>query len=90
MTGRLPASTRAFTSLAEGELPKGAILGRNGFGKQGYSICPRNPEETIIFALHAIPEPSGARPGFDPLALREAVLAQAGDVGLLAVTYAKG
>jgi phosphatidylethanolamine-binding protein (PEBP) family uncharacterized protein len=77
-------------SLSEGELPRGAILGRNGFGKQGYSVCPKATEETIIFALHAIPSPSGARPGFDPLALRDAVLGQAGDVGLMAVTYARG
>lgn len=76
-------------SLPEGSLPKGAVLGRNGFGKEGYSICPQGPGETYIFALHAIPEPTGAKRGFNPLALREEVLAQAANVGILAVSYTR-
>ncbi len=76
----------SLTGIDSGQLPKGAILGRNSYGKNGYSICPGDPE-TIIFALYALPGPSGARKGFDPAALRKEVLDASGNAGLLAVGY---
>lgn len=78
-----------LTSLEAGKLPKGTVVGENSFGKRGYSICPPGKEETYIVALYALPEALPAKPGFEPLARREAILGQAGNVGLLAPTYAR-
>lgn len=70
------------------KLPAGAITGKNGFGKNGYSICPpQGKPETFLFSLYAIPSPLAPKRGFDPAALREQILAQAGNVGLLAASY---
>jgi len=80
-----------LTSLETGRLPAGAVLGQNSFGKESYEICPpKGSAETYIFALYALPEPLGASRGFDPQRLREAILAQAGNVGLLAAAYVRG
>lgn len=78
-----------LASLEAGKLPPGAVLGKNSFGKRGYSICPPSGSETYIFMLYAIPSSLDLEAGFDPLAAREAVLDQAGDVGLLSATYAR-
>ncbi len=75
--------------IEAGRLPKDAIVGRNGFGKNGYSICPPGSHEIYIFALYALPRALPAKRGFDPLALRKEVLATSGSVGLLAGTYAR-
>ncbi len=71
--------------LKEGELPKGAVLGRNGHGNRAYSICPQGKAETYIFALYALPQRLNAKPGFDPLTLRKEVMDLSGNVGLMAV-----
>jgi phosphatidylethanolamine-binding protein (PEBP) family uncharacterized protein len=80
----------SLEGLESGRLPKGAIIGRNSFGKEGYSICPSAEKETIIFALYALPKSLGAKKGFDPAALRKRILATSGNTGLLAVTYGRG
>ena len=77
-----------LTSLETGRLPGGAVLGQNSFGKSAYEICPpKGSAETYIFALYAVPERLGASKGFDPHQLREEILAQAGNVGLMAAAY---
>ncbi len=77
-----------LTSIEQGKLPAGAVVGTNSFGKRGYSICPpKGGSENLIFMLYAIPKALHLKPGFDPLQAREAVIAQSGDVGLLAVSY---
>jgi phosphatidylethanolamine-binding protein (PEBP) family uncharacterized protein len=74
--------------IEEGKLPAGAITGKNSFGQNGYSICPpQGRPETFLFSLYAIPRPLAPKRGFDPAALREQILAQAGNVGLLAASY---
>lgn len=76
----------ATTEIASGSLPTGALLGRNSYGKLGYSICPsQGKPETFIFALYALPERLDAAKGFDPASLREKVLEVSKDVGLVAV-----
>lgn len=75
--------------IQSGQLPRGAVVGRNSFGKNGYSICPAGSRETVIFALYALPSQLGARTGFDPAALRKQILASSGNVGLLAVSYGR-
>ncbi|MGH2975548.1 MAG: YbhB/YbcL family Raf kinase inhibitor-like protein [Solirubrobacterales bacterium] len=76
--------------IEAGKLPKGAIVGRNSFGKMGYELCPEGSGEIYMFALYALPQKLSARNGFDPSDLRQAALDASGNVGLLALTYARG
>jgi phosphatidylethanolamine-binding protein (PEBP) family uncharacterized protein len=75
--------------IEAGKLPKGAVVGRNSFGKNGYEICPEGAE-TYIFALFALPQKLSPSQGFDPLAVRKAATDQHGNVGLLALNYVRG
>ena len=78
----------SLAGLDSGKLPKGAIVGKNSFGKTGYSICPPGGgHETYVFALYALPNSIPARKGFNPKALREQILGLSGNSGLLAVGY---
>jgi phosphatidylethanolamine-binding protein (PEBP) family uncharacterized protein len=71
-------------------LPKGAVVGKNGFGKNGYSICPPGVGETYMFALYALPQRLSPSKGFDPRELRKEVLGISGNVGLLPAAYLRG
>jgi phosphatidylethanolamine-binding protein (PEBP) family uncharacterized protein len=77
-------------AIAAGELPKGAIVATNGFGKRGYSICPAGRGEIYMFALYALPSRLGLRPGFDAREARARILDVSGNVGLLPALYAHG
>ncbi len=76
--------------IEAGKLPKGAIVGRNSFGKTGYEICPQGDGETYMFTLFALSEALAPSRGFDPVGLRKAALEASGNVGLLALSYARG
>jgi phosphatidylethanolamine-binding protein (PEBP) family uncharacterized protein len=76
--------------IEAGKLPRGAVVGRNGFGKMDYEICPEGGGETFMFALFALPKRLSPSQGFEPLALRKAVTDVSSDVGLLALSYARG
>jgi len=77
-------------SLGAGELPKGAVVATNSFGKRDYEICPPpGGAETYIFALFALPRELSPKPGFDPRPLREEILASSGNVGLMTAIYAR-
>jgi phosphatidylethanolamine-binding protein (PEBP) family uncharacterized protein len=80
----------ATEGIEEGELPQGAILGKNGFGKQAYSICPQGEAETYVFSLYALPTALEPAKGFDPTALRNQVLGVSKNVGLLVASYVRG
>lgn len=80
----------SLQSIEADELPKGAVVGQNSFGKRGYSLCPAEASETYMFALYALPKRLSPSPGFDPRSLREAVLEVSGNVGLMPATYARG
>ena len=74
--------------IEAGKLPKGATVGKNSFGKNGYSVCPpAGKPETFIFALYALPQPLSPQRGFDPAALRQQILGLSGNVGLMAASY---
>ena len=76
--------------LEAGKLPRGAVIGQNSFGQAAYSICPpQGTSETYIFALYAVPQPLGARKGFDPKALRQQAGELAGNGGLMAAAYSR-
>lgn len=79
-----------LAEIKSATLPQGAVIGKNSFGKPGYSICPAKSPETVIFALYALPEHLAAAKGFDPTALRKEVLAVSANAGLLATSYTKG
>jgi phosphatidylethanolamine-binding protein (PEBP) family uncharacterized protein len=53
--------------IAEGKLPAGAIVGRNSFGRAGYSLCPaKGARALVVIAVNALPHKLGLPPGFDP------------------------
>jgi phosphatidylethanolamine-binding protein (PEBP) family uncharacterized protein len=74
--------------IVSGKLPKGAVVGTNGFGKRGYSICPEGRGEIYMFALYALPKHLALSPGFDGREARGQILAVSGNVGLLPMLYA--
>jgi phosphatidylethanolamine-binding protein (PEBP) family uncharacterized protein len=77
--------------IEAGRLPKGAVVGTNGFGKAGYSICPpQGSGEIYMFAVYALPQRLSPQKGFDARELRAQVLGASGNVGLLAAAYARG
>src|SRR5262249_37698947 len=79
-----------LTEIASGKLPKGAIIGTNGFGKRGYDLCPSEGGEIYMFALYALPDSLAPEPGFDARELRKRILDVSGDVGLLPASYVQG
>ncbi len=79
-----------LTEVEAGKLPRGAVVGRNSFGKAGYEICPPSGAETYMFTVFALPEKLSPSQGFDPSALRTKVLDISGNVGLLALSYTRG
>jgi phosphatidylethanolamine-binding protein (PEBP) family uncharacterized protein len=79
-----------LTEVEAGKLPRGAIVGRNNFGKAGYEICPPGGAETYMFTVFALPRKLSPSQGFDPSALRREVLDASGNVGLLALSYTRG
>jgi phosphatidylethanolamine-binding protein (PEBP) family uncharacterized protein len=76
--------------IEAGKLPRGAVVGRNSFGKADYKICPEGGGETYMFTLFALPKGLSPARGFDPSALRKAVLEVSGNAGLLALSYTRG
>jgi phosphatidylethanolamine-binding protein (PEBP) family uncharacterized protein len=53
--------------ISAGTLPPGAVIGRNSYGKTGYSICPIKGagKEHYVVRVLALPHPLSAKPGFD-------------------------
>jgi phosphatidylethanolamine-binding protein (PEBP) family uncharacterized protein len=59
-----------LTGIAAGKLPAGAIVGRNGSGKLGYSICPAKGSSTLFgVALYALPHHVAVKQGFNGVVL---------------------
>lgn len=79
-----------LASIQAGQLPAGAVVGTNGFGKRGYEICPPGPGEAYMLAVYALPRSLSPQRGFDPAQLRSEILAQAGNAGFLPAIYARG
>ena len=78
----------SLTEIREGEMPKGAIAGTNGYGKRTYEICPEGGE-IYILALYALPEALSPATGFDAVEFRHQILGVSGNVGLLAAAYSR-
>ncbi|HEV3072648.1 MAG TPA: YbhB/YbcL family Raf kinase inhibitor-like protein [Solirubrobacteraceae bacterium] len=74
--------------LSAGQLPAGAILGRNSHGQTGYSLCPpKGPAVRYAFLMYALPKKIPVSPGFDAEKLREKALHVAASAGLLGASY---
>lgn len=84
LTGLSPS----LTGLKAGQLPAGAVVGRNSYGQNGYSICPAaGKAEDYVFTLYALTQRLTASPGFEPAAMRTQALQLARHSGLLIGTY---
>jgi phosphatidylethanolamine-binding protein (PEBP) family uncharacterized protein len=79
-----------LAEIEAGKLPKGAVTGRNSFGKNGYGICPDGGSETYMFVLFALPKKLSPSQGFDPLTLRKEATDLSGNAGILALSYGGG
>jgi phosphatidylethanolamine-binding protein (PEBP) family uncharacterized protein len=74
--------------LSAGQLPKGAVVGRNGSGKSRYSICPRKgTSAAYLVHLYALARRLPAKPGFDPNLLRQRIQQSPTSAGLLEFSY---
>jgi phosphatidylethanolamine-binding protein (PEBP) family uncharacterized protein len=59
-----------LSGLAAGQLPGGAVVGRNSLGQNGYSICPEKGWSQIYtVALFALPHALSVSTGFNALSL---------------------
>ena len=81
----------SLEGLKEGEVPKGASLGRNSEGQNKYSLCPTSSKpEIYVFAVYAITKSLSPKQGFEPLAFRKEATRASEENGIVAVTYAAG
>lgn len=79
----------SLEGLKEGEVPKGAILGRNSDGQNGYSLCPRDSKaEVYLFSVFAISKDLSPARGFEPLRFRVEATRASEENGIATVTYA--
>jgi phosphatidylethanolamine-binding protein (PEBP) family uncharacterized protein len=81
----------ASRGISAGVLPPGAVVGRNGFGRVAYSICPPKGtvEEHYVLRLEALPRRLAVRPGFDPETLYREAERISKTVGLAGGTYTR-
>jgi phosphatidylethanolamine-binding protein (PEBP) family uncharacterized protein len=78
----------SLEGLKPGEVPEGAILGRNSAGQSKYSLCPSNTKpETYAFSIYAIEKGTAPKEGFDPLAFRKLATRTSANGGIAAATY---
>jgi phosphatidylethanolamine-binding protein (PEBP) family uncharacterized protein len=74
--------------ISAGRLPPDAVVGRNSFGQDRYSICPpRGTRESYAVKVIALPHKIQAQPGFDALTLYRDAERSAKAVGLVGVAY---
>jgi phosphatidylethanolamine-binding protein (PEBP) family uncharacterized protein len=74
--------------LSAGQLPAGAVLGRNSHGQVAYSLCPaKGPAVRYAFLMYALPKKIPVSTGFDAEKLREKALHAAESAGLLGLSY---
>jgi|ERR1700723_183161 len=78
----------SLKGLQAGQLPPGAVVGRNSERHDSYSICPHTGKpENYIFILYALPKSLTPKPGFDPTTLRLQAKQVARHTGLLVGDY---
>jgi phosphatidylethanolamine-binding protein (PEBP) family uncharacterized protein len=86
VTGLSPASL----GISAGTLPHGAVVGRNSFGKVGYSICPaKGKREDFVVRVLALPHALATRAGFNAEALYRDAERSAKFAGIGGGTYTR-
>ena len=76
--------------IAAGQVPAGAIVGRNSLGQSRYSICPRKGSTAkYLVHLYALRHKIRAAQGFDPNVLRKQLLQAQTSEGLLEFSYTR-
>jgi phosphatidylethanolamine-binding protein (PEBP) family uncharacterized protein len=84
VTGLKPS----LRKLSAGQLPAGAVVGRNSFGQARYSICPSRGVHTgYVVRLDALPKRVGERPGFNAPVQLTPVTHASSFFGLLGFSY---
>jgi phosphatidylethanolamine-binding protein (PEBP) family uncharacterized protein len=74
--------------ISAGTLPPKAVVGRNSFGRVGYSICPpKGKREGYAVKVVALPHKINAKSGFDALAYYRQAERSAKVVGFAGATY---
>lgn len=75
--------------VAAGTLPAGAIVGRNSFGKTGYTLCPPRGSQVqhYLVVLYALRHPISAQPGFAADTFSKEAAQAAEDEGLTGFSY---
>lgn len=81
----------AAHGISAGTLPAGAVVGRNSFGKVGYSICPPKGtrEEDFVVRVLALSRPLALTRGFDAEAVYRDAEQSAKFVGIGSGTYSR-
>jgi phosphatidylethanolamine-binding protein (PEBP) family uncharacterized protein len=75
-------------SIPAGQLPAGAIVGRNEFGQDRYSVCPAHGTTAeYIVVLDALPRKLPVQPGFATEAVLSRAVHSANHEGELNLTY---
>jgi phosphatidylethanolamine-binding protein (PEBP) family uncharacterized protein len=77
--------------LNAGELPAGAIVGRNSAGQSRYTVCPAKGSGThhYVAILYALPHAVAAKPGVSAAALAKTVKLTASYGGGVGFTYTR-
>jgi hypothetical protein len=74
--------------LSAGQLPPGAVLGRNSFGQSRYTLCPPKGSTVHYFiGLYALAHRIPVKPGFAADALQERANQASEHAGLLGFFY---
>jgi phosphatidylethanolamine-binding protein (PEBP) family uncharacterized protein len=78
-----------LTGISAGQLPPGAIVGRNRLGQSRYTICPAKSEglQRYAVALLTMPRSTSVKPGFDATAFFKKALHTAEYSGLTGFAY---
>jgi phosphatidylethanolamine-binding protein (PEBP) family uncharacterized protein len=80
----------ASPGISADTLPRRAVVGRNSFGKVGYSICPAEGErEDFVVRVLALPHALATRLGFNAEAVYRDAERSAKSVGIGGGTYAR-
>jgi phosphatidylethanolamine-binding protein (PEBP) family uncharacterized protein len=77
--------------ISAGTLPPGVVVGRNSFGKVGYSICPAKGtrQEDFVVRVLALPRRLAVEPGFNAETVYREAERSAKIVGLGGGSYAR-
>jgi phosphatidylethanolamine-binding protein (PEBP) family uncharacterized protein len=87
--GAIAGIDPAVRGIAAGEIPGGAVVGKNSEGKEDFSLCPSSSEEQFVITIIAPEKPLEPEDGFDPEQVRNEALAASEHSGLLLFTAPK-